>query len=90
MKHLEAGQEVILMKEKIEDILNEVIPGVDLTCETLVDSGYISSLVLINLISELDIEFDIEIPFTELAANNFNSVHAMQTLVEKMIQIRRN
>ena len=78
------------MKEKIEEILNEVIPGVDLTCATLIDSGYISSLVLINLISELDIEFDIEIPFTELEADNFNSVNAIQALVEKLIQMRRN
>ena len=73
------------MREKIENILREIIPGVDLQCETLIDSGYIDSLALINLISELDIEFDIEIKFDELEVSNFNSVDAIQTLVEKKI-----
>lgn len=73
------------MREKIENILREIIQGVDLQCETLIDSGYIDSLALINLISELDIEFDIEIKFDELEVSNFNSVDAIQTLVEKKI-----
>lgn len=73
------------MREKIENILSEIIPGIDLKCETLIDSGYIDSLALINLISELDIEFDIEIVFAELEVCNFNSVDAIQKLVEKKI-----
>ena len=73
------------MREKIENILTEIIPGIDLTCETLIDSGYIDSLALINLISELDIEFDIEIEFVELEVCNFNSVDAIQALVEKKV-----
>ena len=74
------------MREKIENILTEIIPGIDLKCETLIDSGYIDSLALINLISELDIEFDIEIVFAELEVYNFNSVDAIQALVEKKVQ----
>ena len=75
------------MREKIENILSEIIPGIDLKCETLIDSGYIDSLALINLISELDIEFDIEIAFSELEVCNFTSVNAIQTLVEKKVQL---
>ena len=75
------------MREKIEKILTEIIPGIDLKCETLIDSGYIDSLALINLISELDIEFDIEIVFAELEVCNFNSVDAIQALVEKKVQL---
>lgn len=75
------------MREKIENILNEIIPGIDLKCETLIDSGYIDSLALINLISEIDIEFDIEIVFAELEVCNFNSVDAIQALVEKKVQL---
>ena len=74
------------MHEKIENILSEIIPGIDLKCETLIESGYIDSLALINLISELDIEFDIEIVFAELEVCNFNSVDAIQALVEKKVQ----
>lgn len=72
------------MRKKIENILSELVPGIDLECQTLVDSGYISSLVLINLISELDIEFDIEIPFNELVTDNFNSADSIEALVMKM------
>ena len=75
------------MREKIENILSEIIPGIDLKSETLIDSGYIDSLALINLISELDIEFDIEIVFAELEVCNFNSVDAIQALVEKKVQL---
>lgn len=76
------------MREIIKNILNELVPGIDFECESLVDSGYISSLVLINLISELDVEFDIEIPFDELITENFNSLNAIEALVEKMINNR--
>ena len=72
------------MRKKIENILSELVPGIDLECQTLVDSGYISSLVLINLISELDIEFDIEIPFNELVTDNFNSADSIEALVMRM------
>lgn len=75
------------MREKIENILTEIIPEIDLNCETLIDSGYIDSLALINLISELDIEFNIEIVFAELEVCNFNSVDAIQALVEKKVQL---
>lgn len=73
------------MREKIENILSEIVPGIELSCETLVDSGYIDSLALINLISELDIEFDIQIEFAELEVCNFNSVGSIQELVEKKV-----
>ena len=72
------------MREKIEEILKELVTGIDVECDTLVDSGYINSLVLINLISELDIEFDIEIPFDELVTENFNSVKTIEALVKRM------
>ena len=74
------------MREIIENILTEIIPGIDLKCETLIESGYIDSLALINLISELDIEFDIEISFEDLNVSNFSSVDAIQALVEKKVQ----
>ena len=78
------------MREKIENILSEIIPGIDLQCETLIDSGYIDSLALINLISELDIEFNIEIMFAELEVCNFTSVDAIQALVEKKVRSNGN
>lgn len=77
------------MREKIESILSEIIPGIDLTCRTFIDSGYIDSLALINLISELDIEFDIEITFAELEVSNFSSVDSIEALVAKKLRSSR-
>jgi len=70
------------MKEKIEEILKENIFGVDVTSKALVDDGYINSLAMIQLVSELDIAFDIEITFEAITKENFNSVEA----IEKMVQ----
>ena len=78
------------MREKIENILQEQIPGIDLTCVSLIESGYVDSLGLINLISELDIEFDIEISFNDLSVDNFNSVDSIQALVQQKVQLKRN
>ena len=50
------------MQEKIKEILGELLIGVDLSSKTLADDGYIDSLIVVNLVSELDLEFDIEIP----------------------------
>lgn len=79
-------QEDIKMRDKIESILNDIIPGIDLKCGTFIESGYIDSLALINLISELDIEFDIDITFNELSVENFSSVDTIQALVEKKVR----
>lgn len=69
------------MKEKIITILKENIAGVDVNSMALVDDGYINSLAMIQLVSELDIAFDIEITFEAITKENFNSVEAMERMV---------
>lgn len=70
------------MKEKIEEILKDNIAGVDVSSSALVDEGYINSLAIIQLVSELDIAFDIEITFEAITKENFNSVEAMEQMVK--------
>lgn len=72
------------MQEKIKEILNELLSGVDLNSKTLADDGFIDSLVVVNLVSELDLEFDVEIPFDALVNENFNSVEAIEALVKSL------
>ncbi len=72
------------MQEKIKEILGELLIGVDLSSKTLADDGYIDSLIVVNLVSELDLEFDIEIPFDALVNENFNSVEAIEALVKSL------
>lgn len=72
------------MQEKIREILGELLVGVDLDSKTLADDGLIDSLIVVNLVSELDLEFDVEIPFDALVNENFNSVEAIEALVKSL------
>lgn len=71
------------MKEIIETILKENIAGVNVKSKALVDDGYITSLAIIQLVSELDMAFDIEITFDAITKENFNSVEAMGKMVRR-------
>ncbi len=73
------------MKEKIATILKENIAGVDTESKALVDEGYITSLAIIQLVSELDIAFDIEITFEAITKENFNSVEAIEKMVKEYL-----
>jgi len=71
--------------EELIRILEEVKPDVDYAAETaLWDDGIIESLELMQIISELENEFDIEIGMENLLAENFNSAEAMYKLVKEL------
>ena len=70
---------------KIIEILEELKPGVDYkNTENLIDGRYLDSLTILSLVSELEEEFDIEIPTIEIIPNNFNSIEKINELVEKL------
>ena len=74
------------MRETIIAILTDIADGIDFdTCVTLIDDGLLSSLDILQLIGALNDEFDISIPAPEIVPDNFNSVAAMQALVEKLL-----
>jgi len=70
------------MKEKIEQILQGMVAGIDLKSKALVDEGYITSITMVQLVCELDIAFDIKITFKAITKENFNSVEAMENMVK--------
>jgi acyl carrier protein len=49
----------------------------------------ISSLKMVNLMLAVELEFDIAIPQSDITPENFQSVNAIQALVEKMLSMRR-
>ncbi len=69
------------IREKIEEILIELVPGIDLSSNCLMDEIEVESLTLIQLISELDIAFDIEITFEDIENDSFHSVDAIEKMV---------
>ena len=71
--------------ERLIEILEEVKPDVDYATEkALIDDGIIESLELMQLISELENEYDIEIEMENLIPENFNSAEAIMALVESL------
>ena len=70
--------------DKIIEILEELVPGVDFHNKTgLASDGVIPSLLLLNLISELEDEFDIDIDISDVVMENFDSVEAIWDLVQE-------
>ena len=68
---------------KLLQILTETCPGVDFTKETaLVDDGFLESLDLVTIVSEIMATFDIELNLDDLLPENFNSVPAMLRLIQ--------
>jgi len=71
--------------EEIMKILQEVRPDVDFANEKkLIDDGILDSFDIITIVSEFNEEFDIDIDVEDLEPYNFNTVEAMQELINKL------
>ena len=73
--------------EKLIEILEGLNPDVDYeTCEDLVDGRHLDSLTILSLISEIEDEFDVEIPTVEIIPANFNSAKSIWNLIQKRLE----
>ena len=73
------------MMEKLISILEDLQPEVDYaTCEDLVDGRHLDSLTILSLISEIEDEFDVEIPTVEIIPANFNSAQKIWELIKRL------
>ncbi len=71
--------------ERLIEILEEIEPGVDYeNCTTLIDDHYLDSLAIISLVAEIEEEFDVQIPTTQIIPSNFNSAKLLWNLIEKL------
>ena len=71
--------------ERLIEILEELEPDVDYeNTEDLIDGRYLDSLKILSLISEIEDEFDIEVPTVEIVPANFNSAKKIWELIEKL------
>lgn len=71
--------------EKIIDILQDINPDIDYKNRTdLIDAHLLDSLSIISLIAELEDTFDVTIPAVDIIPDNFNSVKAISTLIERL------
>ena len=71
------------MKKQIIEILSKICPGIDFVTETaLIDDGLIDSLDIVAVVTELMEAFDVELGVDDLTPENFNSVEAIEELIE--------
>ena len=71
------------MRKQIMEILTEICPGVDFESEkALIDDGLIDSLDIVAVVTELMETFDVELGVDDLTPENFNSVEAIEELIE--------
>lgn len=74
------------MQEKIlniiEDVTDEKVESIEMN---LFDTGILDSFKVIDMVSELEEEFDIEINAQYVVEENFCTISAMEVLVKKII-----
>lgn len=68
--------------EKLLEILQQIRSDIDFETEnTLVDDGLLDSFDIVSIVSELTMEYDIDISIDDMTAENFNSAEAMYEMV---------
>ena len=73
--------------EELLEILEDIDPDNDYEHdEHLIDDGHLGSLSLLQLVSELEDNFDIQMTPTELIPANFNSAKAIWAMVQRLQQ----
>ena len=50
----------------------------------------VTSLKMVNLMLAVEVEFDIAIPQSDITPDNFQSVSAIQSLVQRILSLRRH
>lgn len=71
--------------EQLMEILEGLRPDIDFANEkSLVTDRLLESFDIINLVSEIDDEFDVKIKPADLVPKNFDSVEAMWALIQRL------
>ena len=72
------------MKEQVLSILREIQPTFGFEDgNDFIEAGYLDSFDIVQLVSMLETNFDVEISALEIIPENFNSIGAICHLVEK-------
>ena len=76
------------MKEKIIEILQEIHPEIDFSKEKrdLITSGILESFDIVQIITDLELLFNIKISGLEFTPENFASVNSIVKLVSSKME----
>ncbi|MBQ7392122.1 MAG: acyl carrier protein [Clostridia bacterium] len=71
--------------ETLLKILNGLHPDVDFEAiDDLYNEGVLDSLDMVRLVTEIGMEFDVQIPAEELIPENFQNVNTILALIERL------
>ena len=71
--------------EKLLDILGQIRSDIGYESEkALVDDGILDSFDIVSIVSELSMEYDIDISIDDMTAENFNSAEAMFEMISRI------
>lgn len=74
------------MEERILEILAEINEEImDYDGDNMYEEGVISSMDVVEIVSELENEFDIEIDIDDIVSKNFANKETIIALVESML-----
>ncbi|MCR5098338.1 MAG: acyl carrier protein [Lachnospiraceae bacterium] len=75
------------VREELMEILEDLHPEVDFETEDALVSGKVlDSFDIVNLVTELDDAFDIEITAADLVPENFDTVDGIAELIMKRME----
>ena len=71
--------------ETLLNILKGLHPDVDFaSIDDLYDEGVLDSLDMVRLVTEIGMEFDVQIPAEDLIPENFQNVNTIMALIERL------
>jgi len=72
--------------EELLELLKKLQPEVNFEGnEHLIDNEELDSLSIVEIVTAINNEFDVEIPINEVIPENFNSVEAMWNLIQRLL-----
>ena len=71
--------------ERLLEILNDIKEDIDYEkIEDLVDGEYLYSFDILQIISEVEDEYGISVPASEINPENFNSVKGLWDMIQRL------
>lgn len=72
-------------KQDVLRLLQGILPEIDFEgSDSLVGDGTLTSLSIVMIVSELSVEYGINIPYDAVVRENFDSLDAIVGLVERL------
>lgn len=71
--------------DKLLALLKEVNEDIDFeNCTTLIDDGLLDSFAILEIVGEINDEFDVEVSAPDIIPENFNSAAALWAMIQKL------